>query len=123
MAKMVVRVPGFAGEYELDEDRAFTTNEWRWIREVSGYMPLTIQDGFAGGDPTLFVALSVVAMHRSGKLREDQVVDTAQRLGNVPFDGEAITMIGDEVAPDEVPLDLTQPPADLLRTGSPSSVG
>ena len=123
MAKMVVRVPGFQGEYELDEDRAFTTNEWRWIREVSGYMPLTIQDGFAGGDPTLFVALSVVAMHRSGKLTQDQVVETAQRLGDVPFDGEAITMIGDGVAPDELPLDLTLPPAGLLRTGSPSSVG
>lgn len=118
MAKMIVRVPGFEGEYELDEDRPFSTNEWRWIREISGYMPLTIQDGFAGGDPTLFVALSVVAMNRSGKLDGSRVVDAAEQLGIAPFDGEAITMVGDTAEADTVPLDLTPTPAELLRTGS-----
>ena len=123
MAKMIVNVPGFAGEYELDEDRAFNGDEWEWIREVSGYMPLTIQDGFAGGDPTLFVALSVIAMNRARRITDEQVIDTAKRLKKVPFDGEAITMVGDEVAPDEVPLESTPTPAELLRTGSRSSVG
>lgn len=118
MAKMVVNIPGHQGQYELDEDRAFSTNEWRWIREVSGYMPLTIQDGFAGGDPTLFVALSVVAMHRNGRIRSEQVLEVAEQIGNAPFDGEAITMIGDAAEADELPLDSTPEPAELLPTGS-----
>ena len=69
MAKMVIKgVPPYDGEYELDEDRAFNAREWNWIKKVSGYMPLTIGEGFAGGDPVLFVALAVIAMARSGKV-------------------------------------------------------
>ena len=111
MATMVVRVPPWQGEYELDEDRPFNTEEWRWIRQISGYMPLTVQDGFAGGDPTLFVALSVVAMHRNRKLADRDVLEVAGQLAKAPFDGEAITMVGETVEDDAVPPALTSLPA------------
>lgn len=110
MATMIVRVPPWQGEYELDEDRSFNTDEWRWIREISGYMPLTVQDGFAGGDPTLFVALSVVAMNRNRKIADGEVVEVARRLAKAPFDGEAITMVGDNVEDDALPPALTSEP-------------
>ena len=40
------------GEYELDEDRAFNAREWRWIKKVSGYVPLTLGEGFADATRT-----------------------------------------------------------------------
>jgi hypothetical protein len=51
------------------------------------------------------------------------VVRVANELKAAPFDGEAITMIGDEVAEDEVPLDSTPTPEEPSPTASLSSVG
>ena len=119
MAKIVIEgIRPWDGEYDLDTDRAFNAREWRCIKNVSGYMPLTVSDGFAGGDPDLFVALAVIAMCRSGKVDRERMQAVADELAEAPFDGAAITMVGDEVADTEVPLDLTSQPAGLLRTGS-----
>ena len=121
MAKVVIQgIKPWDGEYELDEERVFNTREWRWIKKVSGYMPLTIGEGFAGGDPELFVALAVIAMCRAGKIDRDAGLRVADELAEAPFDGAAIALVGDEVAEDDtdVPLALTPPPAGLLRTGS-----
>lgn len=110
------------GEYELDVDRTFNTREWNWIKRVSGYMPLTVQDGFAGGDPALFVALAVIAMCRAGRITRDEGLRVADELAEAPFDGASIAMVGDEAdeeaAAEDVPLDSTQPHVGLLRTGS-----
>ena len=106
------------GEYDLDTDRAFNACEWRWIKKVSGYMPLTVQDGFAGGDPDLYVALAVVAMCRAGKIDREQGLEVAEQLAELPFDGAAITLIGDPVEADAVPLDLTSEPAEPSLSGS-----
>ncbi len=109
------------GEYELDPDRSFNTREWNWIKKVSGYMPLTVQDGFAGGDPSLFVALAVISMCRAGRITREEGLRVADELAEAPFDGASITMVGDD-APEEdanpVPLDSTPQPVGLLRTGS-----
>jgi len=125
MARIVITgIPPYDGDYELDSDRAFNAREWRWIKRVSGYMPLTVSEGFEGGDPDLFVALAIIAMAREGRVTKDEGLRVADVLAEAPFDGAAITMVGDEVVEDdEVPLDLTPPPAELLRTGSRSSVG
>lgn len=120
MAKIVISgIRPHDGEYELDVDRAFNTREWMWIKKVSGYLPMNVQEGFAGGDPSLFVALAVIAMCRSGKIERNEGLRVADELAEAPFDGAAITMVGDEtVEEDAVPLDLTSQPAELLRTGS-----
>lgn len=120
MARIQIRgIKPWDGDYDLDTDRAFNAREWRWIKQVSGYMPLTVSDGFAGGDPDLFVALAVVAMCRSGRIEKAQGLDVAEQLSEVPFDGAAISMVGDAVEDaDDVPLDSTSRPVELSRTGS-----
>ena len=119
MARMKIQgIRPWDGEYDLDTDRAFNTREWRWIREVSGYLPLTAPDGFAKRDPTLMVALAVVAMCRAGKIDREHGLEVAEQLAEAPVDGVAITMIGDPVEADAVPLDLTSEPAEPSLSGS-----
>lgn len=124
MAKIVIQgIRPWDGEYDLDTDRAFNAREWKWIKNVSDYMPLTVSDGFAGGDPNLFVALAVIAMCRAGKIERDQGLRVADELAEAPFDGASITMVGDEVTDDDVPLESTptqdepSPPNSLLSVG------
>lgn len=123
MARIIVKdIPPYDGDYELDSERTFNTHEWRWIKEVSGYMPLTVDDGFAGGDPSLFVALAVICMHRAGKVEKGRVLEVADSLADAPFDGRSISMVGDAVEEDtEIPLDLTNTPGGSSPTGSYSS--
>ena len=117
MARIIIKgVPPFDGDYELDADRAFNAREWRWIKKVSGYMPLTVGDGFEGGDPDLFVALAVIAMCRSGKVDRERGLEVADQLAEAPFDGASIIMVGDEVEADELPLDLTPTPDESSRS-------
>jgi hypothetical protein len=124
MASIIIQgIKPYDGEYDLVTDRAFNAREWRCIKKVSGYMPLTVSDGFAGGDPDLFVALAVVAMTRQGKVERDNMLRVADELAEMPFDGASITMVGDEVADDDLPLDSTPPPAESSLTNSLSSVG
>jgi hypothetical protein len=124
MASIIIQgIKPWDGEYDLVTDRAFNAREWRCIKKVSGYMPLTVSDGFAGGDPDLFVALAVIAMTRTGKVDRDRMLEVADELAEAPFDGAAITMVGDEVADDDVPLDLTPPQDEPSVTSSLSSVG
>lgn len=107
----------YDGRYELDDDRAFSTREWRWIKQVSGYLPLTVADGFKGGDPDLFVALAVIAMNREGRIDRDSVLEVAEALAEVPFDGAAITFdVGED--DDDVPLPGTSEPDVSSRSGS-----
>jgi hypothetical protein len=124
MASIIIQgIKPYDGEYDLVTDRASNAREWRCIKKVSGYMPLTVSDGFAGGDPDLFVALAVVAMTRQGKVERDDMLRVADELAEMPFDGASITMVGDEVADDDIPLESTPPPAEPSVSASLSSVG
>lgn len=97
MPKIVLNLPRYKGEYDFDiEAEPFTALEWRWVKRISGYMPMTIDEGWRGGDPDLFVALAVVAMNRAGKLREEDVFTAADTISRAPFDGTAITIVADE---------------------------
>lgn len=118
MARIIIKgIRPYDGEYELDTDRAFNAREWRWIKKVSGYMPLTVSEGFAGGDPDLFVALAVIAMCRDGKVERERGLDVADILAEAPFDGAAILLVGDDVEDvDALPLDLTSPPDEPSRS-------
>lgn len=107
MTKIVISgIKPWDGEYDLDSERAFNTREWRWIKQISGYLPLTIDDGFKGGDPDLFVALAVIAMNREGRISRDQGLDVAETLAEAPFDGASIMFDATEEV-DELPPVLT----------------
>lgn len=119
MARIIIQgFRGYDGDYELDTERAFNAREWRWIKKISGYLPLNVQEGFAGRDPDLFIALAVIALCRDRKIdREDgiQVADVMaeeplQIRDNVgaPEKGMAsITLLGDKVEDDALPPALT----------------
>jgi hypothetical protein len=86
-------------------------------------MPMTIADGFEGDDPDLYVALAVISMTRAGKVERTRMMDVADELSEVPFDNASITIVGDTVEADEVPLDLTPTPEEPSPTNLLSSVG
>jgi hypothetical protein len=110
---VIKEIKPYDGEYEFD-DRAFSTFELRWIKQISGYLPLSIQEGFEGGDADLVCALAVIAMHRAGRINREEVLAVAERLAEAPFDGSCIQFIGEEVEDD--------PPASTseLRESSPN---
>lgn len=98
MDKVIIEnIRPYDGEYRLGlDDEPLTTLEWRWVKRISGYLPLTIGEGFAGGDPDVVCALAVVALRRAGKIDQDQVLAVADKLADAPFDGSAIRLADDE---------------------------
>jgi hypothetical protein len=118
---IVTGVPPFDGEFELDlSTRVFSTLEWRWIKKISGYLPLTIQEGLEGGDPDIFVVMACIALYRAGRITKEQVYAAAETLAEPPFDGAAIQIIvgeRDEEAGDERP-----PASSPMTSGEPSSL-
>lgn len=120
MARMVITVKPWAGEYELDEDLPFNAREWEWIKKGSGYMPVTLPDGFRNRDPSLFVVLAVVAMCRSGRVDREDGYRTIEELKETPFDFQSITMVGD-AEDDADPPALTGEPDASSPTSSPES--
>lgn len=85
--------PSFDGEYDLDQDEALTTREWRWVKQISGYTRGNIDEGFAARDPDLYLSLAVIAMRRSGKLARDEVLEAADRMSDFPFDDKHVLLI------------------------------
>ena len=74
----------YDGRYPLDNSIEFTNNEWRWIKRLAGYMPLTVEEGFDGGDSELFTVLALIALRRAGKIGTDDVTPLFERMGDVP---------------------------------------
>ena len=132
MAEQVViqGVKPYDGEYELDlEGEPLTTLEWRWVKKISGYLPLTMHEGFSGGDPDLVCALAVIALRRNGKIAKEQALAVAERLADAPFDGAALQLIfsdaeddaeGDAGPPEEPPA-TESPKRSSGGSSSPSS--
>lgn len=103
-------VPPYDGEYEFDNDRSFTTRELRWIKQIAGYLPTSLREGFEGGDADLVIAVVVIAMHRAGKIDRDHVLEVADRLSDEPVDDESfLQIIGDEEEEEEEELPPAQP--------------
>jgi hypothetical protein len=85
------------GRYPFDLDgQPLTTREWGWIRRITGYMPLTVDEGLRGADPELFTVWAVIALRRAGRINPAEVTVTYDRLADAPF-GAAITFEGGEV--------------------------
>lgn len=96
-------VKPYDGEYPLD-DTEFTTREWSWIKRISGYLPMTAEDGFKGGDPELFVALAVVAMVRAGRVEKGDALSVADKLADSAF-GSSLTFVADDEEDEADPQD------------------
>ena len=113
----------YDGDYPLDlDDEPLTTLEWRWVKKISGYLPLTIDEGLRGGDPDVVCALAVVALRRAGKITKGDVFTVADELADAPFDGSAIRLVFDEVASgDDVPPPTAAPEPQKSSGGGSSS--
>ena len=80
----------YDGRYEFDlAGQELTTREWGWIKRLSGYLPLTVEEGLS--DPELIVVFAAIALRRAGKVEPRDVPQVFERLSDAPF-GSAITM-------------------------------
>jgi hypothetical protein len=129
---VIAQIPPYDGEYELDLDIAFSTFEWRWIKQIAGYKPLTIASAFEDGDPDVFCALAVIAMNRAGKVKREDILYAAEILAEAPFDGARIQFRDEEEVEDESPPELTSEPEEssprsslesMTSSGEPSRNG
>jgi len=120
---MIVNVAPYQGEYPLDiENQPFSTVEWRWIKQISGYLPLTMDKGWAGGDPDLFLSFAVIAMRRANRIEKADVLRVASEIEEAPADGAAITFRGSTSDEDEED-DADPTPASLPDAGPSPSGG
>ena len=94
---IVENLPPYDGRYELDPARELTTREWGWIKRLSGYGPLTVDEGRRNVDPELWTVYALILLHRAGKLEAGQVPDMFERLADQQF----FTTIRLEAGPDE----------------------
>lgn len=92
MASITINEGPYRGEWPIDFGDSFTIGEWRVIKKVSGYLPLTIEEGFSNLDPDLIVALTVVALVRNGKVRSENALDAARRMDDMALDGSGIVV-------------------------------
>ena len=88
MRLVLKKVPPYDGEYQLDlEAVPLTAREWGWVKRLAGYLPLTIDEGLAGGDPELLSVFAAVALRRVGRIQVSQVPAVFEQLQDVPVDG------------------------------------
>jgi hypothetical protein len=79
-------VKPYDGRYELDlEQQPFTTREWGWIKRHANYLPLTVWDGFQGGDPELFAVFAVISLRRAGRIDTTEAQGMFDRLQDMPL--------------------------------------
>jgi hypothetical protein len=78
-------LPPWDGRYEFDVAyQELTTREWGWVKRLTGYMPLTIEEGLAGADPELLAVFAAIALRRAQKIPADQVSAVYDRLVDLP---------------------------------------
>ena len=112
-------VPPYEGRWQFDLDtQELTTREWGWIKRLSGYLPLTVEEGLS--DPELIVVFACIALRRAQKVAPAEVPDVFERLSDAPF-GSAITMETDvkEAAEEASP----PPPSSSSGNGDASGDG
>jgi hypothetical protein len=98
----------YQGRYEFDiAEREFTTREWGWIKKYSGYLPLTIEEGWRGGDAELFACFAMIAVRRANRIGLAEVPAFMERMLDGAF-GSSFTFASDG-EPDEG--DADGPPA------------
>lgn len=95
--KVLIKARPYQGEYEL-EPGDFSTREWGWIKRLTGYLPLTIHEGF--GDPELLCVFAAIALRRAGRIDNGDVPGVYDRLIDDPA-FETIDIEQPEPAEDE----------------------
>lgn len=120
MDKVIIEnIRPWDGSYDLDLDTdPLTMLEWRWVKKISGYLPLTIDEGLQGGDPDVVCALAVIALQRAGRVDRQQVLTVADQLADAPFDGAAIRIVSDDATEADVP-----PPQAATAPPTPNGGG
>lgn len=110
-------VAPYDGRYELDLGRQpFTTREWGWIKRLSGYLPVTLnEDTFT--DPEFVGALAMVVLVRAGRVERPDVPAVFDRFQDVPF-GTTITV---EAGEEEETEADAGPPERNSNGNTPSS--
>jgi hypothetical protein len=95
------------GRYRFDiAENPPTTREWGWIKRMSGYLPMTLEDGFRGGDPELVCAFAVIALRRAGRIENDDAQRVFDELQDASFgskiriDSDTEPVEGEETVPD-----------------------
>ena len=112
------------GRYEFDiAGQELTTREWGWIKRLTGYMPLTIDKGFDGGDPELFAAFAAIALRRADKIEGPEVPDVYERIIDGP-QATTITLAGDESEQDDAgpPAPSSTENGSSFGPGSPTNL-
>lgn len=124
MDTIVIRAKPYVGEYPFDTDeRTFSIQEWRWIKKIAGYMPLTIGEGWAGRDPDLVLVFAVIALVRAGKVTAEQALLAAGRLETTEFDGVAISFESDSDEVEDSEDDADPPSEASLTTSATPNTG
>lgn len=111
----------YDGEYDLDfVGEPLTTLEWRWIKKISGYLPLTVGIGWTGEDPDLFLAFAVIGLRRAGKIEKGEALSAAERME----DSAKITLVfedEEEEVEADPPVPAPEQPSKSDDFGGPSS--
>ena len=115
MDYIVLDVAPYEGRWEFDLDgRELSTREWGWIKRLSGYLPLTIEEGLA--DPELITVFACIALRRAGKVEPRDVPGVFEQLSDAPF-GSSIVM---ETDTEEVAGEAGPPPSSSNANGGSS---
>jgi hypothetical protein len=112
----------YDGRYEFDlVERELTTREWGWIKRHSGYLPLTIAEGWEGSDPELFAAFALIALHRAGKIDGRDAAEVYERIADAPFSSTVALEFGAEDGDVDPPAQRTSASEPSSGGGSPTS--
>jgi hypothetical protein len=118
---VVQGVKPWDGRFEFDlEGSPLTTREWGWIKRLSGYLPLTLDAGLAGGDPELFSCFAAIALRRAGMIDNRQVAEVFERLVDSPF--ETTIKLESDTAGDSAEGDASPPPPNSNGSASISGL-
>jgi len=110
---------GLDGRYEFDlADLDMTLREWQWIKRHTGYMPLTLIEGLAGGDAALMTVTALIIVRRQGGLATEAFDDTFARFMDAPL-GPSIDFTLEGVDEDEDPS-TASPPTNSTASDAPS---
>jgi hypothetical protein len=115
MDYIVISAPPYDGRWEFDlEGLELTTREWGWIKRLSGYLPLTIEEGLS--DPELICVWACVALTRAHKVERKDVPSVFEQLSDLPLSTIKMETDVEEKAED----DAGPPPSSSSGSGGSS---
>lgn len=121
---VITGMGGLDGAYDFDLDELdLTLREWGWVKRHSGYMPLTLVEGLAGGDTALMVIVALIVVRRAGKLRTDEFDQAVDRFQDAPLGASIDFDLGVVVDDDADPTTPTSPESLTANDGPSGTPG